>query len=265
MSQVTVIEVPQWQGSSSPTAHRLRDGAKLLAEMVPNAVHLRVDIADGDAPAALATTAGRTRAALAQAPDGLVVTVGGDCGVDLAPVSAALDRYGDRLALVWFDAHGDLNTPGSSPSGAFHGMVLRTLTGEGHDALLPEHPIHPERIVLAGARDLDPAERDFATSSGLTHLGVTDLSDPATLVQAVTDTGADVVYIHIDLDVLDPATFASVGVPAPGGLLPDDLLKLVRTLTEHFELAGIGITEYEPSRPEDQLLLTPLIANLTTP
>ncbi|MEU4545434.1 arginase family protein [Nonomuraea dietziae] len=265
MSQITVIEVPQWQGSASATAHRLRDGAKLLAEMVPDAVRLRVDIADGDTPAALAATAARTRAALAQAPEGLVVTVGGDCGIDLAPISTALDRYGDSLALVWFDAHGDLNTPGSSPSGAFHGMVLRALTGEGHDALLPGRPIHPERIVLAGARDLDPAERDFVASSGLTHLTVADLSEPATLIAAVGKTGAAAVYIHIDLDVLDPAVFASVGTPAPGGLLPDDLLKLVRALRGELEVAGIGITEYEPSRPEDQLLLTSLIADLTTP
>ncbi|MEV2267716.1 arginase family protein [Nonomuraea africana] len=266
MPQVTVIEVPQWQGSASPTAHRLRDGATLLAGLIPHAVrHLRVDVADGHTPADLATTAGRTRAALAQAPDGLVVTVGGDCGIDLAPVSAALERYGDSLALVWFDAHGDLNTPGSSPSGAFHGMVLRALTGEGHDTLLPEHPIRPQQIILAGARDLDPGERDFVASSGLTHLSVADLSDPTTLVQAVEATGAGAVYVHIDLDVLDPAVFASVGTPAPDGLLPDDLVKLVRSLTEHFELAGLGITEYEPTRPEDQLLLTPLIAALVTP
>ncbi|MGW4476501.1 arginase family protein [Nonomuraea sp. NPDC004354] len=262
MSQVTVIEVPQWQGSGSRTARRLVEGAGLLASMVPDAARHRVEVADGDSPAAFAVTATRARAAVDGVGDGLVVTVGGDCGVELAPVSAALDRYGERLGLVWFDAHGDLNTPASSPSGAFHGMILRALTGEGHGELLPGRAISPGRVVLAGARDLDPGERDFIADSGLTHVTVAELSDPTVLVEAVAATGAEAVYVHIDLDVLDPGVFASVGSPAPGGLQPDHLLKLVAALVERFEPAGLGITEYEPVRLEDQTLLSPLIAML---
>ncbi|MFD1940413.1 arginase family protein [Nonomuraea mangrovi] len=262
MSQVTVVEVPQWRGSGSATAERLVEGAGLLAAMVPDAVRHRVEVEEGDAPSALATTAGRARAAIDGARDGFVVTVGGDCGVELAPVSNAIDRYGERLALVWFDAHGDLNTPTSSPSGAFHGMILRALTGEGHDELVPGRAISPSRVVLAGARDLDPGERDFIAAGGLTHVTVADLADPAVLVEAVAATGASAVYVHIDLDVLDPEVFASVGSPAPAGLQPDHLLKLVTALTERFEPAGLGITEYEPGRPEDQALLTPLVAAL---
>ncbi|MFE3448370.1 arginase family protein [Nonomuraea sp. NPDC059194] len=263
MSQVTVVEVPQWQGSGSATAERLVEGAGLLAAMVPNAaLRQRVDIEDGDTPADLAATADRVRAVIAEAREGLVVTVGGDCGVELAPVSAAIDRYGERLALVWFDAHGDLNTPASSPSGAFHGMILRALTGEGHGELLPGRAISPAMVVLAGARDLDPGERDFIVAAGITHATVADLADPAVLVDAVAATGATAVYVHIDLDVLDPGTFASVGTPAPEGLQSDHLLKLVTALTERFERAGLGITEYEPGRPEDQALLAPLVAAL---
>ncbi|MEU4230199.1 arginase family protein [Nonomuraea sp. NPDC026600] len=70
------------------------------------------------------------------------------------------------------------------------------------------------------------------------------------------------VYIHIDLDVLDPEVFASVGTPAPGGLRPDQLLELVGALAERFEVAGLGIVEYEPGRQEDQELLAPLVDGL---
>lgn len=255
-SQVTVVEVPQWRSSGSPTAERLHEGARLLAEMIPDAVRTRVAVQDGNSPADLAVTAGRVREALT---DGFVVTVGGDCGVDLAPVAEAVRRFGDRLVLLWFDAHGDLNTPASSPSGAFHGMVLRTLTGDGPAGLVPDQAIDPRRVVLAGARDFDAAEVSYIAEAGVRHLTVADLADPSALVAAVTSAGGSAIYLHIDLDVLDPERFASVGTPAPGGLLPEHLLSLVTALAERFEIAGLGITEYEPTRTEDQDMLAPLV------
>ncbi|MEV0148608.1 MULTISPECIES: arginase family protein [unclassified Nonomuraea] len=282
------MEVPQWRGSGAPTAERLREGARLLAGMVPATHRVRVDVDDDDLPA----TAARVRSAVSEA-SGFVVTAGGDCGVELEPVAEALRRYGDRLVVVWFDAHGDLNTPATSPSGAFHGMVLRALTGEGPTGLVPDHPLDPRRIVLAGARDLDPGETAFIRSSGIQHVSATPptpatptppapptppasptvlapLTGPEALAAAIASAVRDegdpderaAVYIHIDLDVLDPETFASVGSPAPGGLQPDQLLAMVRATADRFEIAGLGITEYEPSRPEDQSLLAPLVQAL---
>jgi len=64
-------------------------------------------------------------------PDGPLLAIGGDCGADLGPAAQALRRHDGELAIVWIDAHADFNTPASSPSGAFHGMVLRSLTGIG--------------------------------------------------------------------------------------------------------------------------------------
>ncbi|MFG1685036.1 arginase family protein [Nonomuraea sp. NPDC049269] len=310
--------------------------------MVPAERRLRVDVDDDD----LIVTASRVRAVMSQLGDGLVVTAGGDCGVELEPVATARRKYGDRLVVLWFDAHGDLNTQASSPSGAFHGMVLRALTGEGPEGLVPEEPIRPWQIVLAGVRDLDQAEVAFVEASGVRHLGVTD---SVALVDAVASAGLDrgqggrsenpdhglglgtddsgrgsglgtddsgrgsglrtegssrgsglrteessrglglgaeessrgsaigvekssrrqgggieekVVYLHIDLDVLDPEMFGSVGTPAPGGLRPDQLLELVGALAERFEVAGLGIVEYEPARQEDQELLAPLVDRL---
>ncbi|MDA0646043.1 arginase family protein, partial [Nonomuraea ferruginea] len=171
MGGVTVIEVPQWRGSGAATAERLVEGARLLGEMVPADRRVRVE-ADDD----LVVTASRVREALSAVGDGLVVTasrareaqagsgggfvvtVGGDCGVELEPVAAARRAYGDRLVVVWFDAHGDLNTPESSPSGAFHGMVLRALVDEGPRGLTADPGVDPRRVVLAGVRDLDPGE-----------------------------------------------------------------------------------------------------------
>jgi arginase family enzyme/GNAT superfamily N-acetyltransferase len=247
--EIAVVEVPQWQGSGSATARRLRDGARLLAGLVPGTAE-RVDVPDEPGEHVLAATAAKVEAALGRARGPLMVTVGGDCGVELAPIAAAVRRHGDRLAVVWFDAHGDLNTPESSPSGAFHGMVLRTLLGEGPAALVPDRPLRPAQVVLAGVRALDPAERDYAERLPI-------VTDPESLVAAVG--AAEAVYVHIDLDVLDPAEFASVGTPEPGGLTPARVAAMVAALAEGFEIVGLGVTEYEPARPGDQETLAGLV------
>ncbi|SDJ75045.1 arginase family protein [Nonomuraea jiangxiensis] len=237
---VTVVEVPQWQGSLSPTAPRLVEGAARLAAMVPGARHVRVETG-----ATLRETADRVRRSLPD-DDDFVVTVGGDCGVELEPIASALRRHGDRLALVWFDAHGDLNSPATSASGAFHGMILRTLLGEGPPELVPAPALRPGQVSMVGTRCLDPAEEDYIRDNGI--------GGPDTI-----DADA-VVYVHVDLDVLDG--FASVGYPEPDGLSAEALTAAVARLTARHEIAGLGITEYAPADPKDEELLRRLVPDL---
>ncbi|MDA0631984.1 arginase family protein [Nonomuraea sp. MCN248] len=260
MGAVTVVEVPQWRGSGAATAERLVEGAWLLSGMVPAERRVRVEAGDD-----LVVTAARVREALTAAGDGFVVTVGGDCGVELEPVAAARRAYGDRLVVVWFDAHGDLNTPQSSPSGAFHGMVLRALTGEGPRGLTADPAVDPRRVVLAGARDLDPGEAAFVAAAGVGHVRA---ADPEALIRAVTaasppePAGEVVLYVHVDLDVLEPEVFGSVGSPVAGGFSPEELTRMVTALGERFAVAGLGITEYEPGRPGDRDVLAPVVTAL---
>ncbi|MFI0351039.1 arginase family protein [Actinomadura sp. 9N407] len=270
MGDVTVVKVPQWQGSSVAQARLLARGADLLAGTVPGARVLSVRVPDAAGTErngvrsldVLTGVAAEARAALTRA-GGTAITVGGDCGVELEPVSAALARHGDALAVVWFDAHGDLNTPESSPSRAFHGMVLRTLLGQGPAELVPERPLRPGQVVLAGARALDEAEQAYIARTGLSLVPVADLrTGPGPLVEAVAATGATKIYVHIDLDVLDPGAFGSLSCPEPGGLSPQALRAAVQALTGRFTLAGLGITEYAPSRLEDQTILAALIPDL---
>src|SRR5689334_22634558 len=121
MTDVLVLEVPQWQGSSSATARRLVVGARSLAELLPISEHVCVP-ADRRPESTKVTEGVRhidvlaqnlrtVRETLEQVDAPVVVTVGGDCGVELGPIEQASRRHGDRLAVVWFDAHGDLNTP----------------------------------------------------------------------------------------------------------------------------------------------------------
>ncbi|GAB3131170.1 arginase family protein [Microbispora hainanensis] len=287
MLPTAVLQVPQWQGSSVADARLLSLGAERLASLLtsaepspeshtgppaqPSVRAMRVPVpdtagAERDGVRALdvlTAVAARTRAALAECGAATVVTVGGDCGVEVEPVSAALARHGDGLVVVWFDAHGDLNTPGSSPSHAFHGMVLRTLLGDGHPDLVPPRALRPRQVILAGVRALDPAELAYATDAGLARRTVPELTaDPGVLVPAVAAAGGTAVYIHIDLDVLDPEEFGSLSYPEAGGLSVATLRDAVRALTAHFPLAGLGITEYAPRREEDQAVLASLVPAL---
>jgi arginase len=181
---------------------------------------------------------------------GLVVTIGGDCGVELGAVPHALSGTDEPVALLWFDAHADLNTPETSPSHSFHGMVLRTLLGDGPSGLAPAHALDARRLVLAGTRSLDDAEAAAVDELGIRMLAPAALADPSALVEAVAATGATRVYIHVDLDVLDPAEIDGVGYPEPFGLSVHELLSAIGAVRARFGLVGAGITEFAPSTPE---------------
>src|SRR5690606_11960693 len=123
-----------------------------------------------------------------------------------------------------FDAHPDIHSPSSSASKAFHGMVVRTVLGEGPDELVPAVPLPPSHLILAGVRAPDPAEAEYLGRAPIVALRE---PTPETLVAAVTATGAGSVYLHIDLDVLDPAQIEGLGFPEPFGMPAADLVACI--------------------------------------
>ncbi|KTS69937.1 arginase [Microbacterium testaceum] len=248
------IVAPQWQGSSSSRAMQLIDGAEAIAGDLPRASTTVLDAAPeaGDAQgtavhrlSALIRMRERIEDAVRASADPAIV-VGGDCGVALGAISPVA---ADDLAVVWIDAHADLNTPASSPSGAFHGMVLRAITGEGENLHRLEPGISPSRIVLAGTRALDAEEQRFIDEHGIRVIAPDALADPEVLAEAVQATGASRVYVHVDLDVLDPAEMTGVALPEPFGARTTDVVASLRRLRERVPLAGATLTEYSPSSP----------------
>lgn len=240
------VLVPQWQGSPSPRAMRLVDGVTALQSDLPASATsvVPVPLESGDEQGtgvarytSVQLVRERTSVVL-QDVEGPFVVVGGDCGVSAAGIAVAANRHPD-LAVVWFDAHPDLNSPESSPSGAFAGMVLRAAIDGGD--------IVAERVVLAGARSWDAGEQTYAAESGLRTVTVAELDDPGTLVDAVAATGADAVYVHIDLDVLDPADLDGLLDPEPFGLSPSTLVGAIKALRARFPLAGATLAAYAPS------------------
>jgi arginase len=175
------------------------------------------------------------RKALAGIDDRLI-TVGGDCAVDIAPIAAARARYGDALTVLWIDAHPDVYSPLTLPSGAFHGMVVRALLGEGPAGLTPE-PLAPQQVIIMGERAGDVSEHEYLARTGVRRYGVDDL-------ERALDGLRGPVYVHIDLDVLEPTVFGSTCYPEPNGVQPQRLIDLVSQVDD---IIGAAITEYAPS------------------
>lgn len=163
---------------------------------------------------------------------------------------------------MWFDAHGDLNTPESSFSKAFHGMPLRTLLGEGNKEIVRQafSALKPSQIILLGNRELDDAEIRFIEHMEIKMLKPEEIeADMNCVLTEVKAKGAKKLYIHIDLDVLDPAEFPFVPVPAAGGLTIQTLLRLLNTIKKEFAVIGLSLVEYRPSGKQRIELLEEII------
>jgi arginase len=158
------------------------------------------------------------------------LVLGGCCCSHIGAVEGLAARE-DRLALIWFDAHGDLNTPETSPSGNLWGMPLRMLLDSG--------AVRSEDVALVGARNLDPPEEEYVAAQGL-HLGEEGIT------RALE--GAGSAYVAVDLDVLEPSE-ASVFMPEPGGLSLDETERLLRAVEARTKVLGAGITgaTFEPA------------------
>ena len=157
---------------------------------------------------------------------------------------------GPPLFLLWLDAHPDVNTAATSPSGNLHGMVLSGLLGEG--PLAVDEPLPAERAVLAGVRAFDPGEPAFLQARP--QLAVWDVEDLRgdgwrtsldALLRRVTAQGARL-YVSVDLDVFDPTVAPGVVAPAPGGALAEPVVELLRCVRRSGRLAGADVVELYP-------------------
>jgi arginase len=168
------------------------------------------------------TLAEQTLLLAAELPDRPVV-LGGCCCSHVGAIEA-LSAGEECLAVVWIDAHGDLNTPETSPSGNAWGMPLRMVID--HATVLPKH------VALIGARNLDPPEVEFIDASGI-RMG--EFAIDAALE------GADAVYVAFDADAVEPGELA-VFMPEPGGLALTDVEGLLREIADSSRVAGLGLT-----------------------
>jgi arginase len=169
----------------------------------------------------------------------------------------------DRLGIVWFDAHGDFNTPETTLSGFLDGMGLAMATGRCWQSLLgtiPGFSTIPEANVLhIGARDLDPDEERLLQQSEIEV--VTPAKEERNIHKAI-DTAFNKlrdkvarVYLHVDLDVLDTGEALPNRLAVPGGLSVEMVEEIIRTAKERFEVCAGAITSFDPNYDKDDKVL----------
>jgi len=249
---------PQWQGSGK---FELYQGAKLLYE----SLHDRISFTEISTSLTYSLTIDESilgysqifsqlleacRVIQAHNPE-RILTVGGDCGVEIAPVSFLNKKYDEALAVLWLDAHGDLNTPSSSPSSHFHGMPLRVLLGEGKTDIVEQafSTLRSNQVFLIGSRDFDLPERSFIQQSDLSVFSAKVINDREyePLFSTLEKAGFDKLYIHLDLDVIEPEEFPYVACPIPGGIHIDRLKNLLVCLKDSFDIVGFSVLEFLPT------------------
>jgi arginase len=151
------------------------------------------------------------------------LVLGGCCCAHMGAVEALAARSG-RIALVWFDAHGDLNTPETSPSGNAWGMPLRMLLDSG--------AVDAEDTILLGARNLDPPEREYVAAIGLR----TDLDELDAALE-----GTEGAYVALDVDALEPGEIQPF-MPEPGGLSVTEVEEILGLVRERAAVLGAGFS-----------------------
>ena len=194
------------------------------------------------------------------------VVLSGNCNSGLGTMGG-LGR--PDLGVIWFDAHGEFNTPDTTTSGWLDGMPLTMATGRCWKAMLKTipgfTPIPDQNIVLMGARDLDPAERDLLGESKIKVIHTQDESREANLEklsQALKGLKSRTsgVYVHIDMDVFDFSGGRANSLHPPGGITPDDMLHYLDAIVRTNSILACGVASYDPALDKDQSALVAGIA-----
>lgn len=187
------------------------------------------------------------------------IVLGGEHCVAWGTIAGAAKIQPD-LGVIWLDAHPDFNTLASSMTGNPHGMVLSTAAGLGPEAAMkrlgriPLAP--PNRIVVLGARSIDPPERDLLEEHGVRWWTTEEVrGDPRAVAGEATDhlrrEGVGGVHLSVDVDVLDALRWPGVSTPAGDGLLLDELLTVVQALIDGLDVLSLDVVELHPERDLD--------------
>jgi len=259
--RIRLIEVPYDSGrhgvrhGAGPGALVAAGAAARLGAHGADVAHAVVTVPDGFAVEAAHGTAamGAVAREVAAHPADLPVVLAGNCGATLGVLAGLRARApGRRVAVLWCDAHGDLQLPSTSGSGFFDGMALAMATGRAWQRLaagVPGHaPVPDERVLHVGGHDLDDAERALLAASRMARLGVPDVraGRSAAALDALA-TRCDAVHVHVDLDVLDPSVAPANSYAAPGGLTADELRGVVAAAADRLPLASATVASWDPA------------------
>ena len=188
----------------------------------------------------------------AVAAGGLPIFVGGDHSISAGTIGGA--THDGPSGVLWIDAHGDFNTPETSPSGNLHGMPLAALCGRGARELVdvgrPGPKLSPNDVAIIGVRDLDPAEKVALRESGIAIYTMRDIDDRG-IAEVAREALRDLahlsrLHVSLDIDVMDPREAPGVGTPVAGGLTYREAHLLMEILADGGTIASIDVVEINP-------------------
>ncbi len=186
------------------------------------------------------------------------LVIGGDHSIAMGTVSGVSSHFREQdktLGLVWFDAHGDMNTPESSPSGNIHGMPLAHLLGKGDPDLAGiggfVGKVKPENVALVGIRDIDQREVNLIRESGIATFTMRDIDERgmaqiAREVLAVVDKGTDGFHVSFDVDGCDPEVIPGSGTLVPGGISFREAHLLLEYFADTRHMVSMEVVELNP-------------------
>lgn len=269
VKRVSVIGVPMWLGqtkfgtSLGPDAIRDAGAIRRLKELTGDVIDMgnmtvgpreqtRVTMPN------LKNLAPITKACenLAGCVDNIVadgripVILGGDHSIAMGTIAGVAKHY-KNLGVIWYDAHADINTADTTPTGNIHGMPLAASLGYGHHDLINiggyAGKVVPENIVLIGARDIDPGEFEFIAANNIKVYTAHDVHRrgiDAVINEALEYLAAcDGIHLSFDLDGLDPAVAPGVGTPVAGGISYTDSIQAVRLLYQQQKIVSAEFVE----------------------
>ena len=177
-----------------------------------------------------------------------IVTLGGECSVSVVPFTYLAAKYPDDVAIVWIDAHPDINLPYDDYKG-YHAMALTACLGMGDEEIIDTLPgkVDASKALLVGLRSWDNGMQERQKELGIKGLPPKEVADNSSaIMEWLKGTGASKVVIHFDLDVLDPAEIiAGVGVD-PDGMKMDEVIRVINDIAAGYDLISLTIAEPMP-------------------
>jgi len=184
--------------------------------------------------------------------------IGGDHSLAMGSISGAANHYrerGEKMGLIWFDAHGDMNLPGISPSGNIHGMPLSHVLGHGDEDLKNikgfSPKVSPENVALIGIRDIDSRERKIINESGIHAFTMREIDEHGMArvsrrALEIVNKGTAGYHLSFDVDGCDPTVIPGTGTAVPGGIDFREAHLLLEYIADDGGLCSMDVVELNP-------------------